>query len=150
MNSLTNWNPFREMETMQDRILRAMNLSASRNGEGSGTVTEWSPSVDISEDDKEYVIKAELPEVDKENVKVVVENGVLYLKGERKFEKEEKNKKYHRIERSYGSFMRSFTLPDDADPAKVAAMQNDLERNPPARFDITRRLQPAFPKWRVV
>lgn len=125
MNSITNWNPFREMETMQDRILRAMNLGTSRNGGSAGNVTEWSPSVDISEDDKEYVIKAELPEVDKEHVKVVVENGVLTLKGERKFEKEEKNKKFHRIERSYGSFMRSFTLPDDADPSKVAAEFKD-------------------------
>lgn len=125
MNSITSWNPFREMETMQDRILRAMNLGASRNGGSTGNVTEWSPSVDISEDDKEYVIKAELPEVDKEKVKIVVENGVLCIKGERKFEKEEKNKKYHRIERSYGSFMRSFTLPDDADPAKVAAEFKD-------------------------
>lgn len=125
MNSLTSWNPFRELESMQDRILRAMNLSASRNGGAAGNVTEWSPSVDISEDDKEYVIKAELPEVDKEKVKIVVENGVLCIKGERRFEKEEKNKKYHRIERSYGSFMRSFTLPDDADPAKVAAEFKD-------------------------
>jgi len=115
MNSLTSWNPFRELETMQDRVLRAMNLSPTRNGGGSGSasVTEWSPSVDISEDDKEYLIKAELPEVDKEHVKVVVEK------------KEEKNKKYRRIERSYGSFVRSFTLPDNVNAAKVNAEFKD-------------------------
>ena len=67
---------------------------------------------DITEDDKEYLIKAELPEMRKEDVKVTVENGVLTISGERKFEKEEK---YHRVERGYGTFMRSFALPDDAD-----------------------------------
>ena len=74
------------------------------------TVSQWAPLVDIAEDDKEYLIKVELPEVKKEDVKVTVENGVLTITGERKFEKEEKGKKYHRVERAYGSFMRSFTL----------------------------------------
>jgi len=77
--------------------------------------------VDIVEDEKEYLIKAELPEVKKEDVKLTVENGVLTLSGERKFEKEEDNKRYHRIERAYGSFVRSFSLPDDADDGKVTA-----------------------------
>jgi len=77
--------------------------------------------VDIAEDDKEYVITAELPEIKKEGVKVTVEGGVLTISGERKFEKEEKGKKYHRIERAYGSFVRSFTVPDDADGSKVSA-----------------------------
>jgi len=77
--------------------------------------------VDIAEDDKEYVITAELPEIKKEGVKVTVESGVLTISGERKFEKEEKGKKYHRIERAYGSFVRSFTVPDDADGSKVSA-----------------------------
>jgi HSP20 family protein len=128
MNSITTWNPFREMEAMQDRILRAMNLNSQRNGgenRQSLTTTEWAPSVDISEDANQYLIKAELPEVRKEDVKVTVENGVLTLKGERRFEKEEKDTKYHRIERSYGSFQRSFSMPDDADPAKVAAEFKD-------------------------
>ena len=89
------------------------------------TLAEWAPLADVIEDDKEYLIKAELPEVKKEDVKVTVENGVLTLSGERKFEKEEKNKKYHRMERAYGSFMRSFTLPDDADPEKVKAEFKD-------------------------
>jgi HSP20 family protein len=77
--------------------------------------------VDISEDDHEFLVKAELPEMKKEDVKVSVENGELTISGERKFEKEEKNKKYHRVERSYGSFARSFTLPDNVNADKVTA-----------------------------
>jgi len=88
-------------------------------------VAEWAPLVDISEDDKEYAIRAELPEVKKGDVKVRVEDGVLYLSGERHFEKEDKGKRYHRVERAYGSFMRSFTLPDDADPKQVHAEFKD-------------------------
>jgi len=89
------------------------------------TVAEWSPLVDITEDEKEYLIKAELPEIKKEEVKVTVQEDVLTISGERKYEKEEKGKKYHRVERAYGSFMRSFTLPEDADGAKVAAEFKD-------------------------
>lgn len=123
MTALTRWNPFREMEELQNRLLSAFNLAPVRRGEGqeSITVAEWAPLVDIIEDDKEYLIKAELPEMRKEDVKVTVENGVLTISGERKLEKEEKGKKYHRIERSYGSFVRSFSLPDDADADKVGA-----------------------------
>ena len=89
------------------------------------TVTEWSPLVDISENDQEYLIKAELPEVRKEDVKVTAEKGTLTIMGERKFEKEETGRKYHRVERAYGSFGRSFALPDDANPAKVSAAFKD-------------------------
>ena len=88
-------------------------------------VAEWAPLVDISEDGKEYVIKAELPEVKKEDVQVTAEEGTLTITGERKFEKVEKDKKYHRVERAYGSFVRSFSLPDDASPAKVSAEFKD-------------------------
>ena len=83
---------------------------------------EWTPLADITEDDREYVIKAELPELRKEDVNVTVENGVLTISGERKFEKEEKQKKYHRVERGYGSFVRTFALPEDADADKVKAV----------------------------
>jgi HSP20 family protein len=122
-NTLTRWNPMRELEDFQNRILSAFNPNSWRrsNGQESLTMAEWLPAVDISEDDKEYVITAELPEVHKEDVKVTVENGVLTITGERKFEKEEKNKKWHRVERSYGTFARTFTLPDDIDAAKVNA-----------------------------
>ena len=122
------WNPFREMEAMQDRILRAMNRGNARRSDDdrqSLTTSDWAPIVDISEDANEYLIKAELPEVNKDDVKVTVENGVLTLRGERRFEHEESDKKYHRVERSYGSFLRSFSMPEDADADKVAAEFKD-------------------------
>ncbi|MBK9139467.1 MAG: Hsp20/alpha crystallin family protein [Verrucomicrobia bacterium] len=127
MNALARWNPFREMEELQNRIWNAFNLSPARRGEGqeSITVAQWAPLVDITEDDNGYLISAELPEVKKQDVKVTVENGVLTISGERQFEKEEKGRKYHRVERSYGSFLRSFTLPDDADANKVSATFKD-------------------------
>jgi HSP20 family protein len=122
MNALTKWNPFRELEEMQNRLSSLFGRTLVRGpGEEAMTVSEWTPLVDITEDDKEYLIKAELPEVKKEDVKVTVENGSLTITGERKFEKEEKGKKYHRIERAYGSFMRSFTLPEGAAGDKVSA-----------------------------
>ena len=96
-----------------------------RGAGGTDRGAQWAPLVDISEDDKEYLIKAELPEVKKEDVKVTAEEGTLTIMGERKFEKEEKGKKYHRVERSYGSFGRSFTFPDDASPDKVSAEFKD-------------------------
>ena len=114
----------RDLEEMQDRVLRTFSRGLGRRvpeGQQPLTMSEWAPSVDIVEDDHEYLIKAELPEVNKEDVKVTIENDVVTIKGERKFEKEEKNKKYHRIERSYGSFERRFSIPDDAAPDKVTA-----------------------------
>ena len=124
MSALTRWDPFKEMDDMQSRVARIFGLTPNRvaNAEREAmTTTEWAPSVDIVEDEKEWLVKADLPEVKKEDVKVTVENGVLTITGERKFEKEEKDKKYHRIERSYGNFLRSFTLPEGADGSKVAA-----------------------------
>ncbi len=90
-------------------------------------MAQWSPAVDISEDSKEFLVKAELPELKKEEIKVSVENGELSISGERKLEKEEKDKdkRYHRIERSYGSFIRSFTLPDNVSADKVSAEFKD-------------------------
>ena len=126
MNALTKWNPFRELEDIQNRLSSLFGRTPLRGlGEEAMTVSEWTPLVDIAEDDKEYLIKAELPEVKKEDVKVTVENDVLTITGERKFEKEEKNKKYHRVERAYGSFMRSFTLPQGAAGDKINAEFKD-------------------------
>jgi HSP20 family protein len=128
MNALTRWDPFRELEDMHRRLSSLVDDESfvrRRNGKESMTVAQWSPTVDIVEDEKHYVIKAELPEVKKEDVHVRVENGVLVITGERKAEKEEKNKKYHRIERSYGSFARSFMLPDNVDAEKVSASYKD-------------------------
>src|SRR5690242_4462523 len=114
MNTIVRWDPFKEMEELQNRFAKLFGLNPPRLGNGGKelmTITEWSPSVDIIEDEKEYLVKADLPEVKKEDVKVTVESGVLTITGERKFEKEEKDKKFHRLERSYGNFLRSFTLP---------------------------------------
>ncbi len=128
MNALTRWDPFKEMNELQNRLSTFFGRTPVRgqNGEQENmTVAEWAPLVDITEDDKEYLIKAELPEVKKDAVKVTVENGVLTITGERKIEKEEKGRKYHRVERAYGNFVRSFTLPDDADANKVNAEFKD-------------------------
>jgi HSP20 family protein len=97
------------------------------NGHGQESITEslWEPLTDITEDGKEFLVKLELPGMKKEDVKVTVENGTLRISGERKAEKEEKTKKYHRIERSYGAFERTFTLPAGADGSKVNADYKD-------------------------
>ena len=123
MKELSEWDPFRELDEFNNRLSRIFGTTSNRpaNGREDMTVAQWSPLVDISEDDKEYLVKAELPEVKKEDVRVSVENGVLNISGERKIEKEEKDKKYHRVERAYGRFERSFTLPEGADGTKITA-----------------------------
>jgi len=127
--AIVRWDPFRELEEMSDRLNRMITRPGSAQSAGQAkevmTVADWSPTVDISETEAEYAIKAELPEVKKEDVKVTVEDGVLTLQGERKQEKEENGKKYHRVERSYGRFVRSFTLPDSVDESKVKAEYAD-------------------------
>lgn len=121
--ALVRWDPFRELEDMSDRLNRMFARPATWQAQDREvmTVADWTPTVDISETDTEYVIKAELPEIKKEEVKVTVEDGVLTITGERKQEREERGKKFHRVERSYGRFVRSFTLPESVDEAKVKA-----------------------------
>jgi HSP20 family protein len=124
------WNPFREMQELQNRLNTLFGVAAPpatpRNeSQEALTVSNWSPLVDIVEDEKEYLIKAEVPEVQKTDLSVKVQDGVLTVSGERKFEKEDKNRRYHRVERVYGNFSRSFTLPDDADDSKVNAEFKD-------------------------
>ena len=121
---IIKWHPAREMENLFDRYTKSMSWPQWGNQEIM-TTGDWAPRVDISETDKEFVIKAEIPEVNKQDVKVTVDNGVLTIRGERKKEKEEKNKKFHRVERFYGSFSRSFTLPENADEAKIEASFKD-------------------------
>lgn len=121
--ALVKWEPFREIEDLFDRYTSKLGWpSLSRE---AFSTPEWSPKVDIVETDKEFTIKAELPEVKKEDVKVNIENGELCISGERKQEKEEKGKKFHRIERFYGSFMRSFTLPGNVDADNIKAEFKD-------------------------
>ena len=128
MNTLTRLNQLRQLEALQHGLGSLFSRSPVHLPEGQEeqiAVPEWAPLVDISEDAKEYRIKVELPEVKKEDVKVTAEAGTLTIMGERKFEQEEKGRKYHRIERAYGSFGRSFSLPEDASPAKVTAEFKD-------------------------
>ena len=130
MNTLTRWNPFKEMDDLQRRLASVFDLAPYRRGsltteQENMSVPEWAPAVDILEDEKEYLIKVELPEVAKEDVKVTVESGTLTISGERKAEKEEKNRKYHRVERFYGRFERNFSMPDDAEANKVNAEYKD-------------------------
>jgi HSP20 family protein len=125
MNTLITWNQLREMDEAQNRFNRFF-LGGFPNRIGSGethslTVADWSPEVDISQDDHGYLLKADLPETKKDDVRVTVEDGILCVSGERKSEKEDQKRKFHRIERSYGTFRRSFTLPEDADSTKVTA-----------------------------
>jgi HSP20 family protein len=121
------WDPTREMSSLQDRMDRIFGetfgppmFQASPPAPGG-----WSPAVDIRETDQEIVLEVELPGVTREQVRVEVDDGILHLRGERKFEKEVKEENYHRVERSYGTFHRSFSLPDTVDPDKVAAELKD-------------------------
>ena len=107
--SLAIWDPFRAMEELVDRYNRSARKSLVKYDDKSFEVGDWMPTVDISETDDAFVVKAELPGVDKNDVSVKIENGILTIKGEKKTET--KDKKKHRIECSYGSFVRSFTLP---------------------------------------
>jgi HSP20 family protein len=122
MNKLiSTWNPLREMEETQNRFNRFFS-GGFPNRIGSGeihslAVADWSPEVDISEDDHGYLLKADL--------KVTVEDGILSVSGERKVQKEDHKKKFHRIERCFGTFRRTFTLPEDADSTKVTAEFRD-------------------------
>ena len=130
MNALTRWNPFREMEDVQRRMSSLLDWSPFRRGnliadEENITVPEWVPLVDIAEDDKEYLIKVELPEVQKDDVKITVESGTLTISGERKADKEQKARRFHRVERFYGRFERSFSIPDDAEAGDVKAEFKD-------------------------
>lgn len=125
--STTRWDPFQQLNELERGLERFFGRAPGRAGNGDQPITEqlWEPLTDIAEDDKEFVLKVELPEMKKEDVKVTVENGTLRISGERTAEKEEKGKKYHRIERSYGSFLRAFTLPAGADGTKVSAEYTD-------------------------
>jgi HSP20 family protein len=133
MNSLikwdpARWDPFKDLEEISERFNRLfgrMTPARRESGREALTVADWAPTVDISEDEKEYLIKAEIPEVDKKDVKVTLQEGVLTIQGERKQEKEEKGRKFHRIERSYGTFVRSFTLPEEVAEDKLKAEFKD-------------------------
>src|SRR5690606_12236310 len=119
------WNPLREMEALADRMNRLFEFPRGDGEREWLASTDWAPNCDISETESEYRIHAELPGVKKDDVQVTVDEGVLTLHGERKQQSEEKNERFHRRELSYGSFLRRFTLPTDADGSNIQAKFQD-------------------------
>jgi len=123
--TLVNWSPLREFDDIFERYNRLFHRPAAAAASDTGEVVQWRPVANISETDKEYLIKAELPEVEKKDVQVTVQEGVITLRGERRFERTDDSEKQHRVESFYGSFARSFTLPADADEARIYAESKD-------------------------
>lgn len=124
MNSISRWDPFRNLATLQDQFNRLFegNLSHDRD---QSVLTAWAPSVDIYETENELVIKADLPEVSEKDIDVRVENNMLTIRGERKLEQKVKEENYLRMERSYGSFTRSFSLPNTVNTEAIQANYRD-------------------------
>ena len=120
--TLVRWNPARELASMEiDRLNHMLT-----DFYGAGVGRSWMPAVDIFEtNDREFVVKAELPDMKRDDISVTFENGVLTLKGERKFEQETNKENYHRVERRHGTFSRSFTLPNTVDASRISAGYKD-------------------------
>ena len=126
--ALVRWRPFRDLVSIQDEMNRVFNDSFGRVPSRFDTElshSEWSPSVDISETKDEIVVKAEVPGMNKDDIKITLQDNVLTLKGERKQEKEEKDTNFYRMERYYGSFARSFSLPTVVQADKIKASYKD-------------------------
>src|SRR6201993_5148354 len=122
MTVITRWDPFREFSTLQDRMNSLFRQNYGTEGrEESLTTSSFAPAVDVYEDEHQVTLKIEVPGVDEKDIDVRIENNVLTVHGERKFEKEEKEENFRRVERQYGSFTRSFTLPTTVDPENVQA-----------------------------
>jgi HSP20 family protein len=120
MRTLSRWEPFRGVATLQDQITRLLGDSFERKGEESN-LTAWAPAVDIFETEHELVVKADLPDVDPKDLDIRVENNILTIRGERKFEKKVNEDSYLRVERAYGSFSRSFSLANTVNPEAIKA-----------------------------
>ena len=120
---LTRWNPFVELDEIQQRLNRLFLDRTSKTGETS--FADFMPPVDIEETEAEFLVKADLPDVKKEEIKIHVQDGVLTIEGERRKEKEEKGRRFHKIEREYGRFVRRFALPTEVDAEKVRAEFKD-------------------------
>jgi HSP20 family protein len=120
--SVSRWEPFREMEDTLRQFAPFFGRGSRGEGEGTGA---WRPLANISESDREYLIKAELPEVKKEDIDITVEDGTLTLRGERKYEKEQGEANDLRVESFYGTFSRSFSLPENVDTSKISAECKD-------------------------
>jgi HSP20 family protein len=121
MTVVTRWDPFREFTTLQDRMNRLFQDSFSPGRDEALSTSSFAPAVDVYEDEHKITLKIEVPGIDEKDIDIRVENNVLTVTGERKFEKEEKEENYRRLERHYGSFTRSFTLPNTVDADNIAA-----------------------------
>jgi HSP20 family protein len=121
MTVLTRWDPFREFSTLQDRMNRLVRDSFGDGREEALTTSTFAPAVDVYEDEHNVTLKIEVPGIEEKDIDVRIENNTLTVHGERKFEKEEKEENYRRVERQYGSFTRSFTLPSTVDAEGVTA-----------------------------
>jgi HSP20 family protein len=120
--AIIRWDPFRDMVTLREKMNRLFEDAFTGRGEDKELISSmWTPAVDIFENENELVLTAEIPGIEEKDVEIKIEDNTLTLKGERKFEKETKEENYHRIERSYGSFYRAFTLPHSVDAEKVQA-----------------------------
>ncbi len=121
--AIVRWDPFREFAQLQEQLNRAFSNAYSRgNDEGLMAAGSWMPPVDIYQNgDQELVLKAEVPDMNKDDIEITVDNGTLTIRGEKKFDSDVKEEQFHRIERHYGAFSRSFSLPPTVDPGKVAA-----------------------------
>ena len=133
--NLMRWDPFREVASLQDRLNRAFGGRTERDDEMS--LAAWAPPVDIAEEKDRILITAELPGFKENEIEIQTENGMLTLRGERRFEKEADGKNYHRVERSYGQFVRSFSLPNNVDRERIKATFKNglLEVELPKRED---------------
>ena len=120
MRTLSRWEPFRGVSSLQEQINRVFSDVLDRQGEGSN-LTAWAPAVDIYETEHELVVKADLPDVKPEGLDIRVENNILTIRGERKFEKKVEENNYLRVERSYGSFARSFSLANTVNSEAIKA-----------------------------
>ncbi len=114
-------NPFAELQSIQNQIGRMFDPSVGQNEEGALMRGSWTPPVDVAEEGDHLILKAELPGMREEDIEIEFENGLLTLKGERSFESEKTERNYHRIERSYGKFVRSFNLPRSVDAEGISA-----------------------------
>jgi len=124
--AVIRWDPFRDLNALQDRMNRLFDDASSRGWrDDPAATTTWSPAVDIFETEGEIVVKAELPGVDRKDIALNLDHNVLTLKGERRFEKETKEENYHRVERSYGGFSRTFSIPATVDEEKIRADYRD-------------------------
>src|SRR5713101_3742081 len=120
MRTLTRWEPFRGATSLQDQVNRLFNDVLERRGEES-SLTAWAPAVDIYETEQELVVKADLPDVDPKDLDIRVENNILTIRGERKFEKKVNEEQYLRVERAYGAFTRSFWLANTVNSEAIKA-----------------------------